>query len=181
MHRKNKKEEIIQAAKENKELMDFVKSITKEERDWIKEQRKFQEIKPQSPTWKVALTCDAVRTNLRMTKLKLQKRLWNIDDITNKIKRLENQLKPGETINECVKDGITMNKDELRNYITHHLWLRDGEVAAIPQSLAEMRNWVGHKDVNRKIVMTLKEFDEFVDSVDKNLQEKGYHIFKEVE
>lgn len=174
------KKQMLQAAKENSDLVEFIKSLTKEEVKWIKEQREFETIKPGTWTYKIAVVNDAIRSNIRQLKSKLNKRLWNIEDITNKIERLNEQLRTGE-IYECVKDGMTMTKEELTNFIQHHEWLRKGEVDAIPMNLAEIRALVGHKDVARQVVMTVEEFDKMVGEVYEKLKAKGYDIFSELE
>lgn len=174
------KQEIIKEAKENEELYSFVKSLTKEEIKQIKEQREFEDIKTGSYTYKIALLGDSIRSNLRTLKLKISKRLWSIDDLTNNIRRIKVQLE-SKLITEKLKTGEVMTEPELITYMQHHEWLREGEVVAIPISLAEMRAYVGHKDIVRNVVMSEDEFNLYVAGLESELAKRGFKMFGELE
>lgn len=174
------KQELLEDIKENEDLIKFVKSLTKEELKSIHDTRAFNEIKPGSWTYKVAILNDQIRSQMRLIKSKLTKHIMTIDQITNNINRLNQQLVTGQII-ESMKNGIIMNESELKSLIQQNEWIRQGEVDAIPMSLGEMRALVGHKDVARNIVMELDTYENFVEEIDKQLKEKGFNIFGELD
>lgn len=175
------KTKALQEIKENSDLVQFVKSLTKEEIERIKETREFETIKPLTPTWKVALLNDTVRANIRLCKSKLAKRMMTAHDLQNNIRRLNDQLHGPEIIEE-VKPGLKMNKAELASLIQQNQWLLQGEIDAIPRTLAELRGWIAHKDVAKKVVMTVEEYDKYVDEIEAEVErEFGVKIFEELE
>jgi hypothetical protein len=108
----------------------------------------------------------------------IDKRIWNIDDLTNSIRRLELQQTTGN-ITEVMKDGTTvMNKFELASLIQNHKWLRDGEFNGLYSLLAELRASVGHKDVAKNIVMTEEQFDSLVTQISETVKKYGYNLFE---
>lgn len=174
------KQEIVKKARENEDLYNFVKSLTKEEINRVKEVREFETIEPHTPTWKIALLCDTIRKNIRKKKSDIHKRMINIQDLTDVINRLKVQLASG-LITEEVKTGMKMNEDELKSLIQHHDWTRTGEVNDIPKMLGELRVLVGHKDVLGKVILSQEAFDQLVTDYEMDLKSKGYDLFKELE
>lgn len=175
--RKQIKKETIKTAKENSEMIDFIKSLTTEEMQRIKEVREFNEIKPGTNTYKIAIMCDSLRQQMRIKKAEIQKRLWTIDSVTNNVERLKIQLMTG--ITEMVKDGLVMNKSEVESLIKHNEWLRDGEFNAMYHLLASIRSLVEHKDVSGRIIMTMPQYDKYVEEVNIYLKKYGYDLFME--
>jgi hypothetical protein len=172
------KTKLMTEIKENSDLVEFVKSLTKEELARIKETREFDTIKPNTPTWRVALYNDSLRQQHRLITSTIQKRLWTIDDVQNKILRLEQQLLPGSKITEELKPGVTMTEDELRTLIQHSSWLQEGEVRAIPKSLADLRSIVAHKDVAKNTIISMPDYDAFVERIEKIVKQKGFDLFE---
>lgn len=174
------KSQMLKEAKENAELIRFVKSLTKEEMIRIKQVREYNEIKVGTPTYKIAILCDAIRSQIRMLRAKITKRLYSIDNLTNNIARLETQLETGK-ITEILKSNMIMNSFEIKSLIQHNEWLRQGEVDAIPMALADLRALVGHKDVARNIIMDQDVFDKLVLDIEQRLKIKGYNMFGELD
>lgn len=169
------KEKLLKEAKANAELVDFVKSITKEEVERLVESRKFDNIEPGTLTYKIALYLDSLRRDLREKKMTIYKRLWNIRNVNNTSLRLNEQLKSGK-ITEILKDGVTMNAFEVTTELKHQEWLAVGEAEVIPQTLAEIRGLVGHFDVVKQVIMTEEQFDEYAGGILKELKELGYEV-----
>lgn len=173
------KEQILKEARENQDLVDFVKTITKEEMQRLKATREYETIPVGTPTYKIAVLCDSLRQNLRKIKMTISQRLWNIDDLTNNLARLNLQLNT-HSITETLKNGIVMNEAELKSLIKHHEWVRDGEFNSLYPSLGEMRGVVGHKDISRKIIMDIETFDKFVLDLETYLKNYGYGLFGDI-
>jgi hypothetical protein len=171
------KSKLLTEMKENSDLVEFVKSLTKEELARVKETREFDTIKPGSPTWRVALYNDSLRQQHRLITSTIKKRVWAIDDIQNKILRLEEQVKTGK-ITEELKPGITMTAEEVQTLIQHSRWLQEGEVRSIPKSLAELRSIVSHKDVAKNTILSMQEFDSYVKELEETIKKKGYELFE---
>lgn len=171
------KKKMLKDAKENEELVRFIKSLTKEEIQRIYDARAYDDIKPGTPTHKIALQCDALRRSMRKTKATIDKRVWSIGDLQNKINRLQSQLDSGK-ITEELKDGITMNEHELTTEIQHYKWTKDGEFYALFNLLAELRGVVGHKDVAKNVILTLEEFDDYVKQLNERVKKFGYDLFE---
>lgn len=180
----NKKEQVntteaLKEIKGNQDLVDFVGSLTKEEIQRIRDTREFDEVKPGTPTYKIAVLCDSLRQSMRRTLFTIDKRVWSIDDLQNSIRRLEIQLVT-HNITETMKNGIVMNESELKSLIQHNKWLKDGEFFALYQLLAELRGVVGHKDVARNVIMTIEQFDAYVLELSEKLKAYGYSLFGEL-
>jgi hypothetical protein len=174
------RDEFINTIKENDELLKFVHSLNKAEIERIEQIRKFDMLKPKTSRYKVALLCDPLRQQLIKAITTLEKRLFNLDDIANKIKRLQIQL-ASQRITEQIKDGITMTEDEVKTLIKHHEWLQKGEADAIRLSLADISSIVGHKDYVKKDVMTEEQFNEIVKNAEKQMKHYGFDLFGELE
>ena len=163
-------------AKENKELMTFIKSLTKEELARIKEVREFQTITKDTPTYNIAILCDTLRQNMRRLKLNIDKRIWSIDDINNNVHRLKIQQASGN-ITETMKGGIVMNDSELTSLIKHNEWLKEGEFYALYPLFGEIRAIAEHRDIAGNIIMKLSEFDEWVLATKEELKNYGFNLF----
>lgn len=175
----NEKKQIVKEAKENEELYRFVKSLTREEIKTIKDARVFNELKPNSTSWKIAVMCDVIRSNARQIISTIEKRLINIDDLSNQINRLHVQISTGQ-ITEEIKPGLKMSESELKSFIQTNNWTRTGEVNAIPKALADLRALVGSPDVTGRIVLDEKSFDLRVEDIEKRLKSRGYDLFEEL-
>lgn len=169
------KKEMLSATKQNQVIMDFFKSLTKEEIVRLKEARKFDEIKPGTITYKIALYLDSLRINMRTHKSTIMKRLWNLQNINDNTRRLRDQLESGK-ITEQLKDGMTMNKYEVKTELVHQEWVAIGEAEAIPQTLGELRGLVGHFDVVKQVIMTEEQFNEYAIGIIKKLRELGHEV-----
>ena len=174
------KDNIVKEAKQNEELYSFVKSLTAAEIQRIKSMRDYDAIKPDTPTWKIAILCDDLRQNKRRLMSTVTKRLWTIGDLGNNMDRLNVQLTSGN-ITEIMKNGLPMNSFELKSLIQHNRWLRDGEFHALFPLLAELRGLVGHLDVARKVIMSQEQYDDYVLSIANSCKSYGYTLFGELE
>lgn len=156
------------------------KKLMKEmtEGDWkrIQQQKDFEKLNPGTFSYDLVLFLDDLRDRMRITKSVIEKRLWNINDITNQMNRLKMQLLKGD-ITEKLKDGVTMINYEVNSLIQHQKWIIDGEVRGIPAELGALRANVGHFDVRKDIVLTEKEFDKYANEIKKRLKAFGYEIF----
>jgi len=153
------------------------KSLTKEELERIKEQRAFNDIKPDTYTYKIALHLDALKQDLRTKQMQVYKRVWNVENIDNSIKNCKTQLETGN-ITETLPDSDTlMTKRELETYIKHQEWLKLGEVRAIPKDLAGVRALVGHKDLIGNLIFTEGEFDRYFEKIENELQYLDHSMF----
>ena len=174
------KKAIIKEAKENEELYKFVKSLTQEEIDRIKEIREHNMAIPGTITYKVSVLQDTLRNQIRIIKSTIAKRLWTIDDLQNNIDRLQIQLIADEFITETMKNGMLMNTSEVNSLTQHSKWLKDGEFNALFSLLGQLRTQVMHKDVSGKIIMTIEEYDKYVLDVEEYLRNYNYELFGEL-
>ena len=175
-----KNKELLKEVRQNQDLVNFVKSMTKEEMEQIKEQRKFNDIKTGTNEYKIAVLNHPVRSQLRNLKINLMRKLWTINDISNNLKRLDTQLTSGN-ITELQKDNQTkMNEAELRSFIEHNKWLRQGEMNALYPLLGELRSIVGFKDYAQKIILSMEEYDKVISEVQTKINEHGFDLFGEV-
>lgn len=170
---------IVQEVRENKEMVDFIKSLTKAEMERIKEVREFETIEKDTPTYNIAVMCDKLRQESRKHKITIERRLMSMAELTNNIRRLEVQLASGN-ITETMKNNIIMNEQEVKSLIHQNEWMRTGEFYALYTTLAGLRATVGHKDVSGKIIMTIKQFDELVRDVENKVKEFGYDFFGDI-
>jgi len=150
--------------------------LTSAEISRIEEQRKFNELKPKTFSWMIAVHLDSIRRMFREKDNLLSKRLWNIENLNNNIKRCLDEIKSGNISTE-VSPGLKMNVTELKTHIKYQEWLIIGEVRSIPEILAEIRAIVGHKDVLNTVVMSEEQFDKYVENIQVKLREQGYDLF----
>jgi len=154
----------------------LMKSMTKEDWSRIEEQKKFEMVKKGSFTERLVLYLDGIREIIRSKQLLIDKRIWNVRDIQNGIRRKKIQITSG-TITEKLKDGITMTAEELNTQIMYEQWMVRGEVHSIASILGEIRGVVGHNDVAKKVVMSEDEFNSYADKVVMQLKEMGHELF----
>ena len=174
------KDKMIQGAKENAELMKFIQSLSKEEIERIKQVRDYDLITPGTPTHKIAVLCDSVREDFRQLKSTLSRRLWIIDSLRNNMDRLEHQLEV-DRITEEMKNGVLMNKAEVKSLIQNNKWTQEGEFHALYKLFGQIRGFVGVRDVARNIIMTQEEFDKYVLDTKDHLIPYGYELFGELD
>lgn len=177
---KEEKAKIVKEAKENEELYQFIKSLTKQEIKQIKDQRSFEELKPNTYGWKTAIMCDQLRRQVRIAKLDITKRIIILDKIKNEINHLKKQKLSGRIIQES-RQGIKMTDEELDTLISEKQLTMDGEVTNIPVILADIRKNVGHLDVNRQVIMSEEEYEKYAGGVHETLKARGYDPFSELE
>jgi hypothetical protein len=176
---KGVKQEIVKSAMENEELVSFIKSLTKDEIKRIKATRLFEDLKEGTYGRKVAVLCDSIRSDIRKNKIQLAQRLSVIDSTHTVIQRLKQQLVSG-VITEELKPGLKMTPSEVECKMNENVLVKDAEVTNIPVILANIRQYVGHMDVDRKIVMTEDEFEAFAADYEAQLKKRGYDLFKEL-
>jgi hypothetical protein len=163
------KEDMHQAIKD---------SLSAEEAHFISELRQYDSLKPDSLAWKLALHNDTLRTSIRNQQEQIFKRIWNIKDIQNKIDRANLQLSTKEIYEKIGDSGITMNEDELKTYIEHMRWVKKGEVRDIAKQLLQLRANVGHIDLQRNIIMTEEQYEEYVQKIMNEIKGLGHDIFE---
>lgn len=173
------KEQMMKEAKTNAELMKFIKSLTEEEINLIKNRREYGYAKPGTKSWKLALYNDSIRSSLRAIKAKINKSLWNIDNLSAAIDVCKIQL-TSKNITLTSDKNMVMTEHELKSYIWQQEMLRDGEVQALPLKLGDMRGYVKFKDVGMQIVMSVEEFDKYVVGIEERLKKYGYKLFEEI-
>lgn len=178
-NRKFNKEEYLKKISTNEELLKFVETLKEGEIERIKQTRTFDSLSPGSNRWKIALLCDPLRQQLNLAKSKLEKRLWTIKDLNNKINRLNIQLTTG-IITEKLNDNITMNQPEVESLIQNSIWLMNGEFNAVRLVLAEISGLVGHHDYIKNQIITLEQFDNLVEETNIYLNKYGYRLFGEL-
>lgn len=153
-------------------------SLTDEEKQRIRDMRQYMDAPAGSLSRDVFLYSDQVRRMIRERKNTVEKRLWNIEDIENQMKRLQDQLDK-DNITEELKNGVKMTAAEVRTQMKHMQWIRDGEAENIPYLLAEIRSFASHKDVAGNVIMTVEQFDEYANSILYRLRGYGYEIFSQ--
>lgn len=173
------KKEIVKQARENEELIQFVRSLTKEEISRIKEIRSFEELPLGSVSRKIALLNDALRRKRDQIKLTIKKTIWNIEDNTNMMRRLDRQIE-NDKITEKLKDGVTMTKSEVETMRRHQGWVRDSQANALVPFLGDLRTVVGIKDYDKNVILSLEEFDKYVLQVAEDVSRFGYNLFEEL-
>jgi hypothetical protein len=156
---------------------DIKESLSVEEAHYVQELRKYDYLDKDSKAYQLALNQDALRVNIRTWKEEVEKRLWNIKDIRNKINRSLDQLKSGEIYETIGETKIVMNKYELQTYIEHMRWVQRGEVRAIPKTLLQIRGCVGHIDITRNVVMEEKDYESYVTEIENKVIELGFNIY----
>jgi hypothetical protein len=160
-----------------KALEELRSTLTHDEISRIDEQRKFDEITPGTPTYRMALHNDGLRAQARMCKSIIEKQRWNIRQLQQANDRLKKQILSGN-ITEEVRDGVTMTPAEVETLIWKNNWNINSEVLSIPMTLAELRGIVGHMDVARRIVMTQEQFDAYVAEIESHVKEAGFNLFE---
>ena len=168
--KKGNREEI------KKELLEELrKNLTKEELERIDHQREFDKINPGTAAYRMGVAVDPLRRQWLAAKSSIQKHLWNVDNITNQIRRLKAQLVV-KNITEELKPGVYMNEHEMEAQIAHAGWLLEGEVNAIAPQLWQIRGVVGQHDLAKEVIVTEEQFDEYVRDVEKQLKGFGYAL-----
>lgn len=158
---------------------DILKDLTKEDWERLAEQKRFQELDPESIGYKVAVYSDGLRAQVRERKEKIRKRLWNIKNLQNNVTRLQVQLRKGN-ITEELKPGVLMNEAEVKSQIQHNKWVMEGEARDVPKILAEIRGIVGTRDVAKNVVISEEEFEEYAGEVLDELEKLGFKPLNEV-
>jgi hypothetical protein len=172
--------EVVESAKENAVLIEEIKKVTKQELEWLAKCRECDSMVGGSVSWKVALLCDPVRCKILECKTEANRKLLNISNIKNNIFRLHVQIEKSQ-ITEVMRNGVVMNESEVRNLIKENKDISDREFVSLRQILGQLRMNVGHMDYNRKIIMTVDQFDAFVSDIEKELLTYGYQLFGELD
>lgn len=152
-------------------------SLTKEELLRIDETRKFDAIERDSPSFHLVLYQDQLKIALRKAQFEIEKILWNIDNLSNQISRAEFQLTSKNIIETLGESGMIMNEEELITHIKYMQWAQKGEVIGLPKSLMQVRGVVGTHDIDKNPILTEDEFNEYVQKIDEEVQEKGFKLF----
>lgn len=165
--RKGKEEELKTKLRE---------SLTDEELQRIEQARAFEECKKGTFSYDLALNQDMVRRQIRELKDNINLMLWNIENIINVKSRCLDQIHSGEII-EPLDDKRIMNENELKTYMKK--CERDAlrEVRGIATALAKLRTFVGLHDIAKNVLLTMEQYDSFVETVKEELSENGYEIF----
>jgi hypothetical protein len=152
-------------------------SMSKEELEQIKRQREFSMFERGTPSWNIFLQIDQLRKMRDKAKDDCETMLWHIKNLKTRVRRIVWQLQDDKNIYDELKPGIKMTKDELG--VEKELNERKilGISKDIVTSLATLRNIVGHIDVAKQVVITEKEFNEYVKDVEKRLRAEGYELF----
>lgn len=149
--------------------------ITQEEMDRIREQRQFDEFTAEdkdSLSWKIAVANDSLRRLIDSKKFIIKNELAEIKNRSARKDKLKVQLLSG-TIIEELKPGIPLNKGEVEYEIEKLDNLIEGTVKDLIPKLANLRMLVGNLDVLGKVIMSLKDFDEFVYDIISRLEKNG--------
>ncbi len=142
----------------------------------IKEQRKFDDIKPNTFTYDLALHLDALRRNYRTQTRQISEILLSIESILNNVVRCREELE-SEHITTELKDGVKMSKSEMMTHIRHQLWVCLGQAQSIAPILAEIRALVGHKDLAGNLILTEEQYMQYVIEIRNRMKELGYDLF----
>lgn len=157
-------------------LEEVRRTLEPEEAERIRAAREFDNVKPGTLTWEVAVFNDQLRKIAREQKRITMRRVNNVHKIKNVLTRLEKQLESG-VITEKADDNVTMTVSEVEWYRDEQTQTLLAEVSAIPPELAKLRAVVGHLTVDRKVAMTEEEFEAFVLDVKNKVKELGYDLF----
>jgi len=161
--------------RKEKALEELRKSLTEPELNRIKEQRRFENVEEGTKGYEILLYLDEAKKLLRQKKLKIRKRLWNIDRLKNHRDRLQEQLDSGE-ITEKLDDNTTMNEEEVKTEIMHQEWTIEGEINDIVNLLGEIRTIVGMKDLKKNEIMTEDEYEKYAKEIEEEVKERGYKL-----
>ena len=163
----------------NSEKKEIMKTLTREEINRIKETRKLEMTEPGTWTYKIAVQCDILRRKKAQWLHEISKCLLTVKSIKNMVSRLEDQLASGK-ITEELKPGIIMNADELAHFIENQNWTASFAIKDIPMYLANLRNdCVGHKDVAKREIMSVEEFEKFAEEVIRRAETLGFKVIDE--
>lgn len=153
-------------------------SLTKEELMRIEQTRKLDAIKRDSPSFHLVLFQDQLKIALRKSQFEIEKILWNVSDIANQLVRARFQLDSKNITEILDKSGTIMNEDELKSHIKYMGWMQRGEVIGISPILMNIRAVVGTHDLDKNSILTEVEFDEYVEKIKTEVQEKGFKLFE---
>lgn len=157
-------------------LEDLRKSLTPQELERVKRIREMDKIDRDSNSWPIGLLVDPLRIQFRKAKSVVEKSLWNMEREKNHISRLKQQVMSGQ-ITEQLPNGGPMNEHEIGTQIKYAQWLIEGELQSLPIELWQMRGIVEQQDVGGNIIVSEKEFDEYLEGVRGRVKELGYVLF----
>jgi len=155
------------------EIEDVLK-LTPEERKLIRKQREFGKLKPDTWSYKVAVYCDEIRTNIRTYKSTISKRLWTIRQYQNEIARLKEQLVAEDIRETLPRTDILLNANEMNVLISRSEWAIETELQVMPADLGNLRINVGHLTNDQKFAMTEEEFDGYIEKIRGEIKSLGY-------
>lgn len=161
------------------DLLEKIKaSLSPEEAHRLEEMRKYDELKPDTYAFKLAIHNDSLRVAIRQSKEQIWKMIWNIKDIQNKINRCKEQLKSDNIYETIGESKVVMNKYELETYMEHMTWVMKAEVKGLSKHLLQLRANVGHIDIQRNIIMTEDDYESYCKDIEKQVRELGHDIFE---
>lgn len=151
-------------------------SLTDLDLEMIQRQRDYDETRKDSISAKILLENDPVRRNIIKLKDTINKMIVNIKHNKYIIDKFSGQLSSGK-IDIELRPGVVMNKDELEIELETRRGIMWAESKDIVPNLAEMRVWVGRMDITKNVIMTEKQFDEYVMDVEKRLKSFGCELY----
>lgn len=154
----------------------LMKELTDDDWKRIDEMKTFHGLTEGTMGYKIALHLDQLRRQLRKSKLLIEKRFINIDQLKNTIDNIKKQLLSKE-ITEKNEDGTIMTESEAKNKVDHCKFIIKGEIDSIALELAEIRGIVDHKDIKGDIVFSETEFEKFATKCHEDLRARGYDLF----
>jgi len=155
---------------------EIMSTLSEDEIQRIKEIRDASEVKPGSFSFELLVKTDSLRRRLKELDNVIYKRMWNIENLHNEMHRCDDQIQSNEIYDE-LKPGVKMNKYELSTLKKHQQWLALGEVRAITLLLVDLRALVNHKDIVGGVILTLEEWQKYVDKIKIQLAEFGYDLY----
>jgi len=176
MGRQNQQQRFDPDGRKEKAMEDIRSTLSKEELERIRQTREFNELRPGTLSYKVALFNDQLRQNRISEETRITQRLLTMRTLQDHVSRMKFQLKDG-IITEELKDKVTMTVEELTTQLRREQWLIEGEAVAIIRSLAELRSVVEHKDLAGNIIMFMEEFDNYAEKTIEEIKSHGINLF----
>lgn len=168
--------ETHEEKKKKATLEELRKTLSQQELDHIQLSREAALFTRDSPTFKIFVCVDPLRVQYKQSSQKVQKCLWNIENCFNVKTRLSTQLQT-KNITEQLKDGITMNEQEVLAEIEHSNWIMQDELNSVPQALWLMRGIVGQHDIANNVIVTREDYENYISSIDERLKKYGLSLY----
>lgn len=155
----------------------LIDEFTKEEKELLRKMKEHEFIQPGTIGWKLAVYNDPLRLKLMNEKNLITKRIANIIQLRNQLKRMKGELVSGEIKTE-LKPGIIMSEDELNHQIILTQFTLEGERQTLPIILADIKVLVGRLDVAKQIIISEEEFEEYCKELQEISIQHGFNLFK---